>query len=111
MMCFKCIYTQDIPYVSYFPLLILPFFVCVVFALVDLEARPPAVAVIGFGGIADRPAVRAGADWFVYALSDIEVLVTAAVGNAGTDVGSKCEAAGAGERAGAAGDVDAETVV
>jgi len=77
----------------------------------DLEARPPAVAVIGFGGIADRPAVRAGADWFVYALSDIEVLVTAAVGNAGTDVGSKCEAAGAGERAGAAGDVDAETVV
>lgn len=31
----------------------------------DMEARPPADAFIGYGGIAVRPAVRDGADWFV----------------------------------------------
>jgi phosphoserine phosphatase len=31
----------------------------------DLEARPPADAFIGFGGVVQRPKVVAGADWFV----------------------------------------------
>lgn len=31
----------------------------------DLEARPPADIMIGFGGVVVRPKVRDGADWFV----------------------------------------------
>jgi len=31
----------------------------------DLEARPPADAFIGYGGVQVRPKVRDGADWFV----------------------------------------------
>jgi len=31
----------------------------------DMEARPPADAFIGFGGIAVRDVVKEGADWFV----------------------------------------------
>eukprot|EP00164_Ancoracysta_twista_P008950 GFYU01013098.1.p1 GENE.GFYU01013098.1~~GFYU01013098.1.p1 ORF type:complete len:320 (-),score=92.68 GFYU01013098.1:236-1195(-) len=31
----------------------------------DMEAKPPATAFIGFGGIAVRDAVKDGADWFV----------------------------------------------
>ena len=31
----------------------------------DLEAKPSADAFIGFGGVAERGAVRDGADWFV----------------------------------------------
>ena len=31
----------------------------------DLEAKPPAAATIGFGGIVEREKVRLGADWFV----------------------------------------------
>jgi len=31
----------------------------------DLEARPPADAFIGFGGVVVREKVKAGADWFV----------------------------------------------
>ncbi len=31
----------------------------------DLEARPPADGFIGYGGVAARERVRAGADWFV----------------------------------------------
>ncbi len=31
----------------------------------DLQARPPADLMIGYGGVAVRPAVRDGADWFV----------------------------------------------
>ena len=31
----------------------------------DMQARPPADAFIGYGGIVVRPAVLAGADWFV----------------------------------------------
>ncbi|KAJ1462432.1 HAD-like domain-containing protein [Pelagophyceae sp. CCMP2097] len=31
----------------------------------DLQAKPPADAVIGYGGVVEREAVRAGADWFV----------------------------------------------
>ena len=31
----------------------------------DMQARPPADLFIGFGGIAQRPPVREGADWFI----------------------------------------------
>jgi len=40
----------------------------------DLEARPPADAFIGYGGIVVREKVRAGADWFV---TDFTELITA----------------------------------
>ena len=30
----------------------------------DMEARPPAKCFIGFGGVAEREAVKAGADWY-----------------------------------------------
>lgn len=43
----------------------------------DLEARPPAAAVVGFGGIAARPAVITGADWFVYSLGELEDMAVA----------------------------------
>ena len=38
----------------------------------DMQARPPADAFIGFGGIAVREAVRDGADWFV---TDFEEMI------------------------------------
>lgn len=31
----------------------------------DMQAKPPADAFIGFGGIVVRDSVKAGADWFV----------------------------------------------
>ena len=31
----------------------------------DMQAKPPADAFIGFGGVAEREAVKNGADWFV----------------------------------------------
>jgi len=31
----------------------------------DAQAKPPAKAFIGFGGVVERPAVKAKADWFV----------------------------------------------
>ena len=31
----------------------------------DMEARPPADAFVGYGGVVEREPVRAGADWFV----------------------------------------------
>ncbi|CAM9859386.1 unnamed protein product [Phaeothamnion confervicola] len=37
----------------------------------DMQARPPAEAFIGYGGVAVRGAVRAGADWFVYDFKDL----------------------------------------
>ena len=37
----------------------------------DLEARPPADAFIGFGGVVQRPKVVAGADWFVTDFSEL----------------------------------------
>ena len=37
----------------------------------DLEAKPPADAVIGYGGIADRAKVRENADWFVKDFADV----------------------------------------
>eukprot|EP00457_Paulinella_chromatophora_P021982 gb/GEZN01024670.1/.p2 GENE.gb/GEZN01024670.1/~~gb/GEZN01024670.1/.p2 ORF type:complete len:110 (-),score=10.24 gb/GEZN01024670.1/:65-394(-) len=37
----------------------------------DMEARPPADAFIGFGGIAVREAVKKGADWFVTDMQDL----------------------------------------
>jgi len=39
----------------------------------DMEAKPPADAFIGFGGIAIREAVQQGADWFVLDLNDLIV--------------------------------------
>ncbi len=37
----------------------------------DLEARPPADAFIGYGGIVVREPVKAGADWFVTDFADL----------------------------------------
>lgn len=37
----------------------------------DMEARPPASAFIGFGGVVTRPAVKEGADWFVTDFEDL----------------------------------------
>ena len=39
----------------------------------DMQARPPASAFIGFGGVVVRDSVKAGADWFV---TDFQVLLT-----------------------------------
>lgn len=39
----------------------------------DMQARPPADAFIGFGGIIQRSVVKAGADWFV---TDFQELLT-----------------------------------
>ena len=39
----------------------------------DMQAKPPADAFIGFGGVIERSAVKAGADWFV---TDFEVRTT-----------------------------------
>jgi soluble P-type ATPase len=46
----------------------------------DMQARPPAEAFIGYGGVAVRDAVRKGADWYVYDFKDmIEVVKAGAV--------------------------------
>jgi len=37
----------------------------------DMEARPPADAFVGFGGIVVRKAVQEGADWFVTDLNEL----------------------------------------
>ena len=37
----------------------------------DLEAKPSADAFIGFGGVAERGAVRDGADWFMRDFADV----------------------------------------
>jgi len=37
----------------------------------DLQARPPAKAFIGFGGVKVREKVKAGADWFVNSFSEV----------------------------------------
>jgi phosphoserine phosphatase len=37
----------------------------------DLEARPPADAFIGYGGVVVRPRVRDQADWFVTSFADL----------------------------------------
>jgi hypothetical protein len=39
----------------------------------DMQARPPADAFIGYGGIVIRKAVQEGADWFV---TDFAELIT-----------------------------------
>jgi len=31
----------------------------------DMEARPPATAFVGFGGVIVREAVKKGSDWYV----------------------------------------------
>lgn len=37
----------------------------------DMQARPPAAAFIGYGGVVKRAPVEAGADWFVTCFSDV----------------------------------------
>jgi len=37
----------------------------------DMQARPPAAAFIGYGGVAEREAVMEGADWFVRDFADL----------------------------------------
>uniref|UniRef100_A0A7S3Z9N4 phosphoserine phosphatase n=1 Tax=Lotharella globosa TaxID=91324 RepID=A0A7S3Z9N4_9EUKA len=37
----------------------------------DMEARPPADAFIGYGGVVEREAVKKGADWFVTDFKDL----------------------------------------
>merc|ERR1719284_1051586 len=37
----------------------------------DLQARPPAHAMIGYGGIAQREKVMNGADWFVHDFKEL----------------------------------------
>jgi phosphoserine phosphatase len=41
----------------------------------DAQARPPATAFIGFGGVIVRPAVQAKADWFVTDFQDMISIV------------------------------------
>lgn len=40
-------------------------------SVVLLQARPPAAAFIGYGGVVKRAPVEAGADWFVTCFSDV----------------------------------------
>ena len=42
----------------------------------DAQAKPPASAFIGYGGVADREVVREKADWFVYNLGDVVDLLS-----------------------------------
>eukprot|EP00640_Fibrocapsa_japonica_P000425 CAMPEP_0113938178 /NCGR_PEP_ID=MMETSP1339-20121228/4591_1 /TAXON_ID=94617 /ORGANISM="Fibrocapsa japonica" /LENGTH=240 /DNA_ID=CAMNT_0000941167 /DNA_START=158 /DNA_END=880 /DNA_ORIENTATION=+ /assembly_acc=CAM_ASM_000762 len=37
----------------------------------DMEARPPADAFIGYGGVAERAPVKEGADWFIKDFNDL----------------------------------------
>jgi phosphoserine phosphatase len=37
----------------------------------DMQARPPAEAFIGYGGVVVRDAVKIGADWFIMDFSEI----------------------------------------
>jgi phosphoserine phosphatase len=37
----------------------------------DMEARPPAVAFVGYGGVVTRTKVKEGADWFVTDFQDL----------------------------------------
>ena len=37
----------------------------------DMQAKPPADATIGFGGVAERENVKAVADWYIYDIQDM----------------------------------------
>ena len=41
----------------------------------DLEAKPPAQAVIGFGGVVTRDVVRDKSDWFVTDFTEVTEIV------------------------------------
>ncbi|GMH83535.1 hypothetical protein TrVE_jg5570 [Triparma verrucosa] len=41
----------------------------------DAQAKPPAVAFIGYGGVQDRESVREKADWFVYDFEELTEVV------------------------------------
>jgi phosphoserine phosphatase len=56
-----------------YPILIAP-----INCAMSLQARPPADAFLGYGGIAVRPMVRDGADWFVTSFQDVLDVLEAA---------------------------------
>jgi phosphoserine phosphatase len=41
----------------------------------DAQAKPPAKAFIGFGGVVERDAVKQKADWFVSDFADMTKIV------------------------------------
>ena len=41
----------------------------------DAQAKPPANAFVGFGGVVTRDAVRAKADWFVYDFKEMTKII------------------------------------
>ena len=41
----------------------------------DAQAKPPAAAFIGFGGVQERESVRAKADWYVWDWEDVTGIV------------------------------------
>lgn len=41
----------------------------------DMQAKPPATAFIGFGGVVEREAVKVGADWYVTSFEDMTHVV------------------------------------
>ena len=41
----------------------------------DAQAKPPAAAFIGFGGVAVRETVQRDADWFVKGFEDLTTIV------------------------------------
>ncbi len=42
----------------------------------DLEAKPPAIAMIGFGGVVVREKVKAEADYFVMSFEELITMLT-----------------------------------
>ena len=36
-----------------------------------MQAKPPADAFVGYGGVVVRDAVKKGADWFVHSFDDV----------------------------------------
>lgn len=57
----------------------------------DMEARPPADAFVGFGGVVVREAVKRGADWYVMDLRELteEALKPPAAGDSAAHVAAK----------------------
>lgn len=37
----------------------------------DMQAKPPADGFIGFGGVAEREAVKKNADWYIYDMQEL----------------------------------------
>ena len=49
--------------------------------MTDVEARPPADAVIGYGGVVVREAVKARADWFITSFDELLALTPVEMGS------------------------------